>query len=55
MLARFGRRFDGTYFDFPSTAFDSKEVALGWNSLLLENDLMTKTFLNPFRDEKLTW
>ena len=30
--------FDGTYFDFPTNAFDSKEVALGWNSLLLEDD-----------------
>ena len=34
--------FDGTYFDFPSTAFDSKEVALGWNSLLLENDFASQ-------------
>ena len=30
--------FDGTYFDFPTDAFASSEVALSWNSLLLEND-----------------
>ena len=34
--------FDGTYFDSPSTAFDSKEVALDWNSLLLENDFASQ-------------
>tara|TARA_R110002020_G_scaffold187498_1_gene385878 strand:- start:1361 stop:4219 length:2859 start_codon:yes stop_codon:yes gene_type:complete len=30
--------WDSTYFDFPTDIFDSNNVALGWNSLLLEND-----------------
>ena len=30
--------WDSTYFDFPTDIFDSNNVALGWNTILLEND-----------------
>ena len=34
--------WDATYFDFPSNAFESSDVALSWDSLLLENDFASQ-------------
>ena len=33
---------DATYFDFPTDVFESNDKALGWNSILLENDFASQ-------------